>query len=275
MDRGQEEEGSRVALVAGHEPLGKEQRIVVQPALQRVAHYEGQHCTRHLFIMAARVGVLFVRGPRVSQPHSAFDVAYHSYRNALFAYHNEKHFPVDFYFKKGSKQEADYKAALKKDAKSDSPLATIGALSPHKIIQTLDLQKDELKLLKVRENITEDDKKGNVASLNRKLDENLYFVEKRDGKWRFLESELEGDEFLHQGAKRYLDSMVSQDSEFWIVGRTPVGFLNEKKKVFFMKSHWISGPMKLNGVKEFAWLTKDELKDNLDTDYYNQICDMV
>ncbi|KAJ1561658.1 54S ribosomal protein L17 mitochondrial, partial [Nowakowskiella sp. JEL0078] len=95
-------------------------------------------------------------------------------------------------------------------------------------MQDFKIQAIEIKALKLAERTTEDDKIGDTTSLKRKLDENLYLVGKSQLGWRFLETDLIDKELLHESAKRFLSDILGKGSEFWVVGRVPVGHLSSK-----------------------------------------------
>ncbi|KAF9353572.1 54S ribosomal protein L17 mitochondrial [Mortierella sp. NVP85] len=80
--------------------------------------------------------------------------------------------------------------------------------------------------------------------------------------------------------------------DLWYVGRVPIGHYNyshpkEYKsessvpvtgaKVFFMKAHIFAGQVQVDGkeVIDFAWVTKQEMKDYVSPEYYEAVKDML
>lgn len=78
----------------------------------------------------------------------------------------------------------------------------------------------------------------------------------------------------------------------WIVGRAPVAHLvthpefnddtslkKKGEKVFFLKGRIMAGQADLNGnkfgLKDFNWLTKDELKKLLPYEYFRSVRNMM
>ncbi|KAI0013985.1 39S mitochondrial ribosomal protein L46-domain-containing protein [Xylariaceae sp. FL0662B] len=141
--------------------------------------------------------------------------------------------------------------------------------------------------------ITEADKTNDVRRLDRKLDRTLYLVVRRsDGKWLFPTDDVHSDENLHETANRVLESAAGVDMNTWLVGRVPVAHFvrhpefNEDgsrkqrgEKIFFLKGRIMAGQADLNdnklGLDDFNWLTKEELKDKLGSDYFHAVRNMM
>jgi large subunit ribosomal protein L46 len=106
--------------------------------------------------------------------------------------------------------------------------------------------------------------------LDRLLDRTLYLIVK-EGAWRFPESPVDR-EGLDVSAKKWLEDRESMSA--WVVGKAPAAlYKSEKEKVFFMKSQILSG--KVEDPKEHAWVTKQEMAEYLDADYYAQVKDAL
>ena len=78
----------------------------------------------------------------------------------------------------------------------------------------------------------------------------------------------------------------------WIVGRVPVAHMVKQpvfdenaerkrrgEKIFFLKGRIMAGQADLKGnkmgYKDFHWLTKEELMEKLDEDYYHSVRSMM
>lgn len=84
----------------------------------------------------------------------------------------------------------------------------------------------------------------------------------------------------------------------WIVGRKPVGVLKPssdsqvrslsssipylcahivQNPVFFFKGHIMAGQVRVDGksVQDFAWLTKEEIGEKLDKEYWEGVKDIL
>ncbi|KAK9469884.1 39S mitochondrial ribosomal protein L46-domain-containing protein [Lipomyces arxii] len=135
---------------------------------------------------------------------------------------------------------------------------------------------------------TEADAKNDVHSLERKLDRTLYLIVKKDRKshaWKFPTTEVVGTETLTDTAKRLLSTAGGLNMNTWIIANTPVAYFhypykptdNEKfqeAKVFFLRSRIFAGtfaPQPSSDIVDYAWVTKQELKDYFHKDYYNTL----
>ncbi|TRX94757.1 hypothetical protein FHL15_004218 [Xylaria flabelliformis] len=162
--------------------------------------------------------------------------------------------------------------------------------------------------------ITEADKTKDIRRLDRALDRTLYLVVQRsDGQWQFPTEDVPTDEHLHevslnavlytpevgnpqlimnQTAARALELAAGINMNTWMVGRVPVAHLvkqpefNEDtslrqrgEKIFFHKGRIMAGQADLKGnkmgLKDFNWLTKEELKAKLDRDYFHAVRNMM
>ncbi|GAW12794.1 hypothetical protein ANO14919_021650 [Xylariales sp. No.14919] len=143
------------------------------------------------------------------------------------------------------------------------------------------------------ERVTEADKTNDIRRLDRALDRTLYLVVQRtDGRWQFPTEDVPTDEHLHETAARALELAAGVNMNTWIVGRVPVAHIvkqpefNEDtslrqrgEKTFFHKGRIMAGQADLKdnkmGLKDFNWLTKEELKAKLDRDYFHAIRNMM
>ncbi|KAL7337272.1 NUDIX hydrolase domain-like protein, partial [Rhodotorula toruloides] len=142
---------------------------------------------------------------------------------------------------------------------------------------------------------TEADKKGDVTSLERKADRTLYLLLKKNRKehaWQFPQGGVEGEESLLEAAKRELHEETGVNVDVWPSGRVPAGAYtypfpaehkkkhpeHEGAKVFFMPMRIIRGqvePNKQEGIVDFAWLTKEEVKEKVSPEYWEAVEPML
>lgn len=221
-----------------------------EPSLSRMTIPEQQQ-------YRIQTAILLNRSPILTHPPTSFETAYYEY-NAHIARALFNPFPKDFYFKPGSILEKQFKREdrrREKEAfnwgkrpgsqkrsserkaqrkKSSSPIGLIG--------------KEEEDVLLPRR--TEADEKGDVKSLDRKGHRNLYLlIKKNKGRndWRLPGGslELQGQELLHevtvsyalvnfmshfviQIAQRELNAECGLNLDAWIVGRHPIGFMEDQ-----------------------------------------------
>jgi len=135
------------------------------------------------------------------------------------------------------------------------------------------------------------DTKGDVRSLDRKGQRNLYLLIKseEDGKdvWKFPQGGVEKGELLHEAAARDLTAVCGPYMDTWIVSRQPIGVYNPpspptssdspKSFTFFYKAHILAGQVRTDGkqVLDFAWLTKEEMESRLEKDYWLGVKDIL
>ncbi|TKX24363.1 hypothetical protein C1H76_3469 [Elsinoe australis] len=143
---------------------------------------------------------------------------------------------------------------------------------------------------------TEADRKGDVRSLNRRLERTLYLlVKNKEGRWVFPGDAVKGKEGLHQAAERVIVQAGGINMNTWVVGNAPIGWhqfeypkmiTNKEKgveelgeKVFFMKGRIMAGQADLSknvlGDTDFQWLTKEEVQQAVSTQYYASIKNML
>lgn len=97
---------------------------------------------------------------------------------------------------------------------------------------------------------------------------------------------------MSQAAARALEGAAGVNMNTWMVGRVPVAHVvkqpvfNEDKslksrgeKTFFLKGRIMDGQVDLKnnkmGLRDFNWLTKEEIKTKLDKDYYHAVRNMM
>jgi len=126
----------------------------------------------------------------------------------------------------------------------------------------------------------EADVQGDVKSLDRLGERNLYLVLKnKDSHWRLPQGVATEGEALHSAARNQLISQCGEDIDTWLVGRQPVGFHEDKDKIFFFKAHIFAGQVSLpSDASDFAWLTKQEIGERISTSdeaYWSSVKDML
>ncbi|RKP26320.1 NUDIX hydrolase domain-like protein, partial [Syncephalis pseudoplumigaleata] len=225
------------------------------------------------------VGTILSRPPQITRDLTDFETAYFAHRQEA-ARASAPVFPVEFYFKKGSEMERVWKRRERGELAAEEWDALRSQIDGQRVEVT---PRDALF-----------DSKDSRQSLNRALKDNLYLVVKRDRsryQWQFPQGGLEADELLHQAAKRELAEECGRDMDVWFVGRRPVGFHqyaypaehikacpeHDGAKVFFMRAHIFAGQAKVDGKEavDFAWLTRQELAQTFEPDYYAAIKDLL
>lgn len=127
------------------------------------------------------------------------------------------------------------------------------------------------------------DEKNDRRSLERRLQESLFLIVKRnrgDFSWQFPQGQLMGKESLRAGSERVFERAVGKTRR-WFVGNAPVGHyqyqypaaVQEKRKnfgaqLFFYRAQYLAGNIKLNTklYKDYAWIARDEVHEYFDKD---------
>ncbi|KZL80368.1 nudix domain-containing protein [Colletotrichum incanum] len=144
--------------------------------------------------------------------------------------------------------------------------------------------------------VSEADHKRDTTRLDRAMDRTLYLVVKKqlkDGaKWEFPAAGMSTEENLHEAAQRILDETAGVNMNTWMVGRVPVAAYVKKpattkddataakgQKTFFLKGRIMAGQADLSAnkhqYKEFKWLTREELREVLEPEYYRSVRNMM
>lgn len=135
----------------------------------------------------------------------------------------------------------------------------------------------------------EADLKNDVKSLDRQGQRNLYLLllAEENGKqvWRFPQGGVEKGDLLHQAAQKDLFAECGDHMDTWIVGRKPIGIYKPspatpeepQNNVFFFKGHIMAGQVRVDGksIKDFAWLTKEEVGEKVEKDYWEVVKDIL
>lgn len=147
-----------------------------------------------------------------------------------------------------------------------------------------DLNQDELSKFKMGSRETLDDKKNNMKSLDRKLDDTLMLMleENVNNKKVMLlpQSKWQEGETLRQTAERIVQEKIGTELKVHFYGNSPCGFYKYKydptqnetvgAKVFFYRAAYKSG--EITGKKDnFEWVTEGEMKEKVRSSYYNSV----
>ena len=235
-----------------------------------------------------RATLILARSPIVVPELTKFESQYIKYKYEL-----EKRlmwtFPAYYYFKKGTMSEYKFQSAQKKPI-SKRP----GVWYPQGIPdlrygrdrstkQEVIIPKDEntssdtgvSRPIVKNSIITKADKFNDTTSLERKLRNTLYLLvrNKPSDQWKFPSFQVNSDQALHEVAESGLRDIGGSKINTWTVSRKPVKVLeNEKDRVFefFIKSRILTGEFvpKSKDI-QFKWLTRDEIKDFMSKDYYD------
>ncbi|XP_050412573.2 39S ribosomal protein L46, mitochondrial [Patella vulgata] len=151
-----------------------------------------------------------------------------------------------------------------------------------------DIWESEAKAFITADTITEADKTDDRRSLERKLDEKLILIVKQKlgntEKWILPQSSWVSGESMRETATRALKSSCGEVIESVFYGNAPCGFykynypktVNKEtrgSKIFFFKAKYKEGEVTINkdNVIDYLWVTKTELIDYLNRDYYRSV----
>ncbi|CCH58363.1 hypothetical protein TBLA_0A05700 [Henningerozyma blattae CBS 6284] len=239
-------------------------------------------------------GLILSRIPIVTPDLTEFEKKYYNYQSEL-----EKRlmwtFPYYFYFRKGTLAERRFLKAQKYPV-SKQPgvwypkgIPDIRQNRERRSKQDVILPKEQEDINESLEKIsrpvvpnprtTKADETGDLTSLERKLSRTLYLLLKnKTGEWEFPTFQLkEDDALLHLNAETGLRTLGGKNINTWTVSKTPVAAYennNGSDITFFIKSHILGGKFDLqenDTYSNFAWLTKDEVKNHIKTDYFNKV----
>lgn len=238
-------------------------------------------------------GIVLARNPIITRDPTPFEEEYYAYQQRLED-EAAAPFPTDFYFKKGSvaekkwlEQEAERKQRLK-----TGKVANKAPESSQEEDTASGQQTEEIFTLAPRR--SKADETNDMKALDRAMQRTLYLIVKKPREqhaWQFPQGGLEKDEHLHQAAFRELTEECGEDIDVWLVGRAPIGHYvyayppeHTKKhpqykgsRVYFMKGHIFAGQVKPDQkeIVDFAWVTKEEMKEYVSKDYYEAVKDML
>lgn len=250
--------------------------------------------------------LILSRIPIVTPELTEFEKAYYKYQSEL-----ERRlmwtFPAYFYFKKGTLSERKFAAAQKgpvtrqpgvwyprgiPDVKfnRERRFKQEIVIPRENAANGLDEGSEDSVLRPIVGNprITEADTKGDTKALTRRLDRTLYLLVKQQ-EWKFPSFGLQAKEPLHEAAQRGLTEIGGPNMYTWTVSNTPCAVLRysdaqrkailngnseqTQSKEYLIKSHILHGKFvpAAKGVADFAWLTKEEIKEKVTKDYWEQV----
>lgn len=238
-------------------------------------------------------GLILSRIPIVTQDMTKLEKQYYEYQSAL----KERlmwTFPHYFYFKRGTLAERRFLLAQKgpiskqpgvwfpkgvPDIKHNRERSSKQEVNlPRQETTGTDAQSgdDITRPIVPNPRITEADKKNDITSLERQLSRTLYLLVKDSkGLWSFPSFAVE-DKPLHITAEGGLRGLGGVNINTWTVSNTPTAVLqrDDGSHEFMIKSHILSGKFDLQTNKdatEFAWLTKEEVGERVDENYFNEV----
>ncbi|KAF8163079.1 39S mitochondrial ribosomal protein L46-domain-containing protein [Crassisporium funariophilum] len=239
--------------------------------------------------------IILNRSPILTRTPTQFEQAFYSYQSRIRrSLHNP--FPYDFYFKQGSLLETRFNMEERKRERLafgpsfliEEEVSEEKKAANKAAVEQLALQEGEGEELMPR--VHPSDTSGDFKSLDRRGKRNLYLLLQtiEDGKdvWRFPQGDVEKGQLLHQAAYKDLYAECGDEMDTWIVGRKPIGIYKppprpqdqaQERVVFFFKGHIMAGQVKPSGesVKDFAWLTKEEIEKQVDQVYWDSIKDIL
>jgi large subunit ribosomal protein L46 len=253
-------------------------------------------------------GLILSRVPVVTPELTDFEKAYYNYQSELER-RLMWTFPDYFYFKKGSLAQRRFNAANRGPMHAHKgiyyPRGTpeVQHNRDRRFKQEVVIPRDDSEDMSnlfggdggkdslsrpivTNPRITEADKTNDTTSLIRKLERTLYLVTKLPGEqWKFPSFELRKNETLHRAAIRGLWKLGGDNMNTWVVSNTPAAVVrfddgqvvpqtsDNTLREFYIKAHILHGQFvpKKSKNAEFAWLTKEEVAERVDKDYFNQL----
>ncbi|PFH47165.1 hypothetical protein AMATHDRAFT_68288 [Amanita thiersii Skay4041] len=238
--------------------------------------------------------VILNRSPFLTRTPSLFERAYYAYQARVRrALHNP--FPFDFYFKQGSLLEKRFiQEERKRERRAFGPqfgkeenVSEEERAATKAALETLAQQEGEGEEIVTR--VHPADTSRDYKSLDRHGPRNLYLLlqASEGGRdiWRFPQGGSEKGEPLHQAAYRDLQAECGDHMDTWIVSRNPIGVYKpppppstpSEQLTFFFKAHIMAGQCQPQhaSIKDFAWLTKQEIESRVDQHYWDSVKDML
>ncbi|KAG0040925.1 54S ribosomal protein L17 mitochondrial [Podila clonocystis] len=255
--------------------------------------------TKDLVINSNRIiaGAVLSRQPLILRDLTPFEQEYFTYQKSLER-DNAAPFGAEFYFKKGSVAERRWKQQEAERSGNAISASSKGKETSSQLEEELS-EEDRVAALESKiafnDRVTEADRKNDTRSLERALARTLYLIVKKPREqhaWQFPQGGVHVCENLQEAAGRELQEECGSNMDLWFVGRVPIGHYNYKlpnagktdstsaptgAKVFFMKAHIFSGQVKVDNkeIVDFAWVTKQEMKDYVAPEYYEAVKDML
>ncbi|KAJ3881475.1 39S mitochondrial ribosomal protein L46-domain-containing protein [Lentinula edodes] len=239
--------------------------------------------------------IILNRAPILTPTPTPFERAYYAYQARLRRALSNP-FPYDFYFKQGSILETRFtleerkreRIAFGREFGIADDLDKEKAAANRAAVEQLAEQEGESEEMMAR--VHPSDEARDYKSLDRKGKRNLYLLlQENEGTWRFPEGNVKKGELLHQAAQRDLLAECGEYMDTWIVSRNPIGHYRPPRKAplagkpqpeevaFFYKAHILAGQARPNPetVKDFAWLTKQEVESRVSEYYWHGVKDIL
>jgi len=157
-------------------------------------------------------------------------------------------------------------------------------------IEAIRASKKEVIKIRVGSRTTEADRKNDIRSVSRKLDQRLFLIVKKNRsqfQWQLPQLNWKEGEVMKQTAERTLNTLCNSKSllQTYVVGHAPISYVSypypndlQKKlntygaKTFFYYSYYVNGSVSLDkSVVDYAWVTKSELSVYLQGEYLNEL----
>lgn len=242
--------------------------------------------------------LLLARNPIITRDLPEFELQYYRYQNELWK-RLMWTFPKWFYYREGTLGDQKFKE-LNKPPVYNNPNLEFTDGRPDIKHQRDRRFKQELRLPKTykqaedgseiidedsgdnlsrkivpNSRITQADKANDLTSLERKLSRSLYLViNENNSSWKLPKFDMAPEESvpLHKLAEDGIYNLGGELLNYYNISAKPCHVLsNDSHLEFFIKSHIVSGIFKPETSIKYMWLTKDELANYLDNDYYNAI----
>jgi large subunit ribosomal protein L46 len=134
-------------------------------------------------------GAILSRIPQITPTPTGFEKAYLDHCHKL-SKRESLPFPADLYFKKGTVNERRWKEKLAQEEQGvEAAVQEENNTDINNIFNTF---------VKKNSRITEADKKNDIKSLERKLDQFLYLIVKNNNEWQFPNTEVKEQPALDQ-----------------------------------------------------------------------------
>ncbi|EPY51273.1 ribosomal protein subunit L17 [Schizosaccharomyces cryophilus OY26] len=222
------------------------------------------------------VGTILIRSPVLTRAPSEFERSIYKYNSELW---NELSAPLpkEFYFKKGSVGEKDWKTRQKALEGKESPFQSIFE-EEHKQMEENALPDPSTHL---QPRTTEADQAGDVHSTQRCLEKSLFLLIKptKDAEWQFPNVPIESEEkALHTLCQEQLQNILGEQSLTWFVAHHPIGLIKQdEKKLFLLRARLVHGLRvpKVENVFDWAWTSYEELPNRLSPIAWNSVKDIL
>ncbi|KAF5372926.1 hypothetical protein D9758_001741 [Tetrapyrgos nigripes] len=239
--------------------------------------------------------IILNRSPLITRTPTTFERAYYAYQARLRRALSNP-FPYEFYFKQGSILETRFEMEeQKRERRAFGP--TFGkpkedddkekAAANRAAALQLAEQEGEFEEMMPRSHSSDEAK--DYKSLDRRGKRNLYLLLKdANDFWRFPQGGIQKGELLHQAAQRDMYDECGKHMDAWIVSRNPIGHYRPpvtlspegtplpEQVTFFFKAHILQGQCRPSeNMKDFAWLTKQEIESYVDKHYWDGIKDVL